>query len=167
MWRCHRPVLVGFVNPGMFISNKPSFRQEDPGVATALTALIEHRTLWRRIKCEPSPRWWVVLHTYAAVAIIPCLLFLQRVALNITPWTLTQTKAIATPALRLLYFESGMWWRIPNVRQDVCYTLCRGSMYAVAVNPTPSVDYAFLRPTVTFYLFAIAIYRMPRSPIYV
>ena len=26
---------------------------------TALTALMETRTLWRRITCCPSPRWWV------------------------------------------------------------------------------------------------------------
>jgi len=31
---------------------------------TALTALTEHRTLWRRITCYPSPRRQVPLHTY-------------------------------------------------------------------------------------------------------
>jgi len=30
----------------------------------ALTALMEPRTLWRRITCYPSPRRWVALHTY-------------------------------------------------------------------------------------------------------
>jgi len=29
----------------------------------ALTALTEPRTLWRRITCYPSPRWWVTLHS--------------------------------------------------------------------------------------------------------
>ena len=31
---------------------------------TALTAVTEPRTLWRRITCYPSPSWWVALQTY-------------------------------------------------------------------------------------------------------
>jgi len=49
----------------------------------------------------------------------------------------------------------------------VCYTLHRGSSYAVAVYPMPSAVYAILRPSATLYLSAIAIYRMPHWPIYV
>jgi len=48
----------------------------------------------------------------------------------------------------------------------MCYTLCRGCSYAVAVYTTPGDVYAFLRPIATFDLsaIAIAIYRMLHSP---
>jgi len=45
----------------------------------------------------------------------------------------------------------------------VCYTLCRGSSYAEAIYTMPGDIYVFLRPSATFYLSAIAIYRMPHS----
>ena len=45
----------------------------------------------------------------------------------------------------------------------MCYTLRSGWSYAVAVYTTPHDVYAFLRPIATFYLSAIAIYRMPHS----
>jgi hypothetical protein len=48
--------------------------------------------------------------------------------------------------------------------RHVCYTLRRGCSYAVAVHTTPGDDYASLRQKATFYLSAIAIYRMPHSP---
>jgi len=50
---------------------------------TALTALVEPRTLWRRIRRDPSPKRWVALHTSLAAAMISCLVFLRRVALYI------------------------------------------------------------------------------------
>jgi len=37
---------------------------------TALTALTEHCTLWRRITCYPSPRRWVALHTYLLYSVV-------------------------------------------------------------------------------------------------
>jgi len=37
---------------------------------TALTALTEHRTLWRRIIRYPSPRWRVTLHTYLLYCVV-------------------------------------------------------------------------------------------------
>jgi hypothetical protein len=48
--------------------------------------------------------------------------------------------------------------------RQVSYTLRKGCSYAVAVHPTPGDVYAFLRPIATFYLSAIAIYRMPHLP---
>jgi len=46
----------------------------------------------------------------------------------------------------------------------VCYTLCSGCSYAIAVYTTPCDVYAFLRTSATFYLSTIAIYWMPHSP---
>jgi hypothetical protein len=66
---------------------------------TALTALAEPRTLWQRIRRDPSPKRWVALHTSHAAAIIPCLVFLGRVALYIT---------LAAAVSGFLYFASGM-----------------------------------------------------------
>ena len=74
---------------------------------TALTALAEPRTLWQRIRRDPSPKRRVALHTSLAAAIIPCLLFLRRVALYIT---------LAALVSGFLYFASGMWWRICTIR---------------------------------------------------
>jgi hypothetical protein len=48
--------------------------------------------------------------------------------------------------------------------RHMCYTLRRGCSYAVAVHTMPGDVYAFPRPIATFYLSAIAIYRMPHSP---
>jgi len=48
--------------------------------------------------------------------------------------------------------------------RHISYTLRRGCSSAEAVYPTPGDVYAFLRPSATFYLSAIAIYRMPHSP---
>jgi hypothetical protein len=57
--------------------------------------------------------------------------------------------------MRLVYASS---------ERHVCYTLRRGCSYAVGVHTTPGNVYACLRPIATFYLFAIAIYRIPHSP---
>jgi len=46
----------------------------------------------------------------------------------------------------------------------VCYTLRRGCSYAEAAYKEPGDVYAFLRPSATFLLSAIPIYRMPHSP---
>jgi len=88
---------------------------------TALTALKEPHTHWRRIA-------WVSLHMY------------------------------------LLYFAPE-WVDIyePPERQ-VCYTLCRGCSYAVAVCTTPCNDFAFLQPSGTCYLSLVVIYQVPHSP---
>jgi hypothetical protein len=74
---------------------------------TALMALAEPSTLWQRIKRDPSPKQRVMLHTSIAAAIIPCLMFLRRVALYIM---------LAALASGFLYFASGMWWRIRTIR---------------------------------------------------
>ena len=77
------------------ISKNSSFRLKHTGVPNGsdgsggtLYPLTENQT--RR----------VALHTSPAAAIIPCLLFLQRVALYIR---------LAAPASGFLYFASGMW----------------------------------------------------------
>jgi hypothetical protein len=57
--------------------------------------------------------------------------------------------------MRLVYAPS---------ERHVCYTLRRGCSYAVAIHTTPGDVYASLRLIATFYLSAIAIYRMPHSP---
>jgi len=57
--------------------------------------------------------------------------------------------------LRLVYAPS---------ERHTCYTLRRGCRYAVAVHTTPGDIYACLQPIATFYLSAIAKYRMPHSP---
>jgi len=62
---------------------------------------------------------------------------------------------LASITLRLVYAPA---------ERHVCYTLCRGCIYAAPVHTTPGDVYAFLRPIATFYLFAIAIYRMPQLP---
>jgi hypothetical protein len=46
----------------------------------------------------------------------------------------------------------------------MCYTLCRGSTYAVAVYLTPSNVYGFLQPSAIFILYTIATYWMLHSP---
>ena len=46
----------------------------------------------------------------------------------------------------------------------MCYTLRRGCNYAVAVNMTPGNVHAYLRPSATFLLSPVAIYRMLHSP---
>ena len=74
---------------------------------TALTALTEPRTLWRRIEHDPSPKRRIALHTSLVAAIIPFLLFSRRVALYIT---------LAAPASGFHYFASGMWWHIHTIR---------------------------------------------------
>ena len=78
-----------------FISNNSGFHLKHPGVPDGSDGsggtsypLTENQT--RR----------VVLHTSLPAAIIPCLLFLRRIALYITP---------AAPASGFLYFASGMW----------------------------------------------------------
>ena len=74
---------------------------------TALTALTEPCTLWQRIRRHLSPKRRVVLYTSFAMDIIPCLLFLRRVAVYVT---------LAAPASRFIYFPSGMWWHICTIR---------------------------------------------------
>jgi hypothetical protein len=135
------------------ISNKPSCHQEHPGVSDGPDGsdgtsypLTENHT------------WQVALHTSLVAAIIPCLLFLRRVALYIT---------LTTPASGLLYFVSRMWWRIRTITTTRMLHSSQGSNYIVAVNPTPSTVYTFHRPSPTFYLSHIALYRMPHSPIHV
>jgi len=49
--------------------------------------------------------------------------------------------------------------------RHLCYTLRRSCSYPVAICPMPSTVYAFLQLSATFYLSAIAIYRMPHCPI--
>jgi len=52
---------------------------------------------------------------------------------------------------------------IPS-EQHVCYTLCRGCSYVVAVDTTPGDIYAFLWPCAILYHSVIAIYRKLHSP---
>jgi len=60
----------------------------------------------------------------------------------------------------LLYYVAGY---APSERH-VYYTLCRGCSYVVAVYTTPVDVYAFFLLSATFYVSAIAIYRMLHSP---
>jgi hypothetical protein len=105
-----------------------------------------------------SPKRQVTLHTSLAAAIIPCLVFLQRVELNIM---------LTTPGSGFLYFESGMCWRIRPIRTIRVLHSWQGSTYVVAIYPTPSAIYAFHWLSAALILSAMAIYRMPHYPIYV
>jgi hypothetical protein len=116
------------------ISNKPSFRQEHPGVCDSpdgsdrsSCALTENQTRW------------VALHTSPAAAIIACLLFPSHCTLRLPH------RRQASFALRP---ECGDIFA-PSERH-VCYTI--RSTYVVAVDPTPSAVYAFHRPSATFQL---------------
>jgi hypothetical protein len=125
-----------YINCFIYISNKPSFRQEHPGVSDSPDScdgtsypLTENQTRQ------------VVLYTSLAAAIIPCLIFLWCVALYIM---------LTAPASGFLYFTSGMWRHIRTIRTTRMLHSSQGSTYIVAVYPTPSAVYAFHRPSATF-----------------
>jgi hypothetical protein len=124
----------------------------------ALTALTEPRTLRLWMRPDPSPKRRVALHTSLVAAIVPCLWGLRPVALHIT---------LAAPLSGFLYFASGMWWRIRTTRTTQVLHSSQDSNYIVGIYPMPSAVYTFLWPSAASYLSAIAIYRMPQSPIYI
>jgi len=53
-------------------------------IRTALTARAGPRTLWLRLRSDPSPKRRVAIHTSLVLAIIPCLILLWHVELSIT-----------------------------------------------------------------------------------
>ena len=100
----------------------------------------------------------VTLHSYPSAAIIRYLTFLRRIALCITgehslPWL--HDSFTLCPEFGDINAPS---------EHHVCYTLRRGSSYAVAVYPTDSTVYAILRPSATFCLSTVAICTISHTP---
>ena len=89
------------------ISNNPSFHLKHPGVPDGSDGSGGTSYPLTGIRHHQSPKRRVALHTSLAAAILPCLVFLRRVAFYVT---------LATPASGFLYFEPGMWWRIRTIR---------------------------------------------------
>ena len=76
------------------------------------------------------------------------------------------TVPVAQTTGHIAYLPPLLWGDeyAPSERH-VCSTPRRGSSYAEAMETTPGDVYAFLRPSATLYLCAIAIYQMPHSPL--
>jgi len=103
---------------------------------TALTALAEPRTLWRRIRrdgsCGIPPLRHLLYHASYSCNASHCIL---RLPLR------RQASFTLRPECGGVY---------PPSERHVCYTLRRGCSYAVAVYTTPGDVYAFLRPIATW-----------------
>jgi hypothetical protein len=84
------------------ISNKPSSRQEHPGISDGPDSSggTSHPLTENQIR-------WVALPKSLAAAILPSLAFLRCVALYIT---------LEAPASGFFYFASGMWRHIHTIR---------------------------------------------------
>jgi len=95
------------------------------GFRTALTALTEPRTIWRRNTLYLSPRWWVVFHTYLLFFVVTFTHHQKDTCVALFAWAAVMLKGF-TQCLAMLNHS---YYLSFNDFQNLCVQFVFSSMY--------------------------------------